>query len=301
MRFAYADPPYVGCGRFYPEHPNAKDFDNPERHVDLMYAMDSKYDGWALSLSSPSLRDILKLAPRGVRVAAWVKPFAAFKRNVRIAYTWEPVIFKAGRNSSKDGAPVGRDHLAENIALRKGLTGAKPVRFCDWVLDLLGYVKGDTVDDLFPGTHVMGRVVRERMSPQTPGSLFALFLLFSLPLLADLPVVPTPRPTARPTTAIPATPTPGAIPTWTTTPIPVPTNTAAPAVSSTPTPQPANPTPTPSPIPTPPPSPPGQIYKLIYTCHARQNPPNPACTMNDWTLTLTLTGDANVQLVIVPQ
>ena len=90
-----------------------------------------------------------------------MKPFAAYKANVRIAYTWEPVLFRPGRDSSTLGAAVGRDHLAEPITLERGLTGAKPAPFCAWVLDLLGYVDGDTVADLFPGTGVMGRVAAQ--------------------------------------------------------------------------------------------------------------------------------------------
>src|SRR5271165_6838079 len=135
MRLAYADPPYLGCGHLYPEHPDAKEWDDPWRHAELLAAMNADYDGWAYSLSSTSLQAILPLAPPGVRVAAWVKPFAAFKANVRIAYTWEPVLFRPGRDSSAEGAPVGRDHLAEPITMQKGLVGAKPERFCRWVAD----------------------------------------------------------------------------------------------------------------------------------------------------------------------
>jgi hypothetical protein len=91
-----------------------------------------------------------------------VKPFAAFKRNVRIAYTWEPVIFMPGRDRSKEGASVGRDHMAESITMQKGLPGAKPEKFCSWVLDLMGWMPGDEVADLFPGTGVMGRVSAKR-------------------------------------------------------------------------------------------------------------------------------------------
>lgn len=161
MRFAYADPPYLGCAALYPEHPEAARFDEPSAHGELMLRMDTEYDGWALSASAPSLRAILPLAPASARVAAWVKPFAAYKANVRVAYTWEPVLFKPGRDSLRDGAPVGRDHLSQVITLRRGLTGAKPEAFCKWVLTLLGYIDGDTVDDLFPGTGVMGRVVNQ--------------------------------------------------------------------------------------------------------------------------------------------
>ncbi len=161
LRLAYADPPYLGCGKLYPEHPRAKDYDEPEAHGDLMAYLDQWYDGWAMSASSPSLRFILPLAPAGTRIAAWVKPFAAFKRNVRIAYTWEPVLFKPGRDSSKDGAPVGRDHLSQVITLRKGLAGAKPEAFNRWILTLLGYVEGDELDDLFPGTSGMKAVLQQ--------------------------------------------------------------------------------------------------------------------------------------------
>jgi hypothetical protein len=163
VKLAYADPPYLGCCSLY-QHRHEEPYgcwDDPERHRELMVAMQEDYDGWALSASSTSLRQILPLAPSGVRVAAWVKPFAAYKRNVRIAYTWEPVLFKPGRDRSADGAPVGRDHLAEPIQLRAGLTGAKPPRFCRWILDLLGYTAGDTVDDLFPGTGVMDLTERQ--------------------------------------------------------------------------------------------------------------------------------------------
>ena len=158
-RLAYADPPYLGCSKLY-DHPDAATWDDPDTHADLMHRMDQAYDGWALSLHVPSLPVLLPRAPSEVRIGAWVKPFAAFKRNVRIAYTWEPVLFRAPRERRPDD-PVGRDHVAASITLKKGLTGAKPPEFCRWVLTLLAYQVGDEVDDLFPGTGVMGRVVSE--------------------------------------------------------------------------------------------------------------------------------------------
>src|SRR5262249_13952343 len=135
--------------------------DDPASHAQLMAQLNADYDGWALSASSTSLRVLLPLAPGGVRVAAWVKPFAAFKRNVRCAYTWEPVIFRPGRDSSRDGAPVTRDHLSAPIALQRGLAGAKPEAFCRWVLALLGWLPGDEVTDLFPGSGVLGAVLAQ--------------------------------------------------------------------------------------------------------------------------------------------
>lgn len=158
LRFAYADPPYVGCSHLYPEHPDSKRWDDPAEHVELMAILDNEFDGWALSLSVPSLRDLIAGAPDGTRIATWVKPFAAYKRNVRVAYTWEPVLWKRTA-LRRDGDPVGRDHLSCPITLQKGLVGAKPEAFCRWVLMLMGWQYGDTVIDMFPGTCVMNRVV----------------------------------------------------------------------------------------------------------------------------------------------
>jgi hypothetical protein len=84
LRFAYADPPYVGCSHFY-DHPDAARWDRPDEHCKLARDLDYDYDGWALSCSTPSLADLLPRMPDGTRVAAWVKPFAAYKRNVRVA------------------------------------------------------------------------------------------------------------------------------------------------------------------------------------------------------------------------
>jgi hypothetical protein len=161
MKFAYADPPYLGkCRRYGHHHPDGLCWDDLATHAALIGRLGADYpDGWALSGNSSTLRDILPLCPPDVRVAAWVKPFAAYKANVRIAYTWEPVIFRGGRASSKDGAPVGRDYIAQVITLKRGLVGAKPPEVCRWILDLLGFDDNrDTLDDLFPGTGIMARV-----------------------------------------------------------------------------------------------------------------------------------------------
>lgn len=162
MKFAYADPVYLGCGRLYDaHHPEARVWDDPQTHRDLVERLSSDYpDGWVLSLSAKTLPVILPMCPEDVRVCAWVKPFAGFKKNVRVAYTWEPVIVSGGRRLVRHGAPdrFVRDHLSAPMTTRRGLTGAKPEVFCRWVLALLGWVPGDEIDDLFPGTNVMGRV-----------------------------------------------------------------------------------------------------------------------------------------------
>jgi hypothetical protein len=174
MRFAYADPPYLGMGRLYADrHPDAMIWDDPETHFALIDRLVNEYpDGWALSLHEPSLRILLPHVPDGARVAPWVKPFAAFKRNVTRAWTWEPVIFYGGRPIPPT-APTWRDHLSESITMRKGFPGAKPRRFCEWVLDGLNWQPGDTLDDLFPGTGIMGEVIAARSDAPYQGGLFA--------------------------------------------------------------------------------------------------------------------------------
>lgn len=181
MVFAYADPVYLGCSKLYPEHPESYVWDDPERHRQLVEQLVSEFpDGWAMSLSMPSLRTILPMCPEDARVAAWVKTFCAFKKGVRPCYAWEPVIIWRGRNPSivahpppvkggkqttpKDFTITEGPALPQPITLKKGLTGAKPEAFCEWVLDLLNVCPGDEVVDLFPGTGVMGRVAYTRVN-----------------------------------------------------------------------------------------------------------------------------------------
>jgi hypothetical protein len=160
IKAAYADPPYLGQARHYVKHhPEAAIWNDPETHRRLIESLVADYpDGWALSCSSPSLRVLLPMCPDDVRIGAWVKPFHIFKKGVRPAYAWEPVIYRGGRNVGHPPPPKGgkattpRDWVSANILLRKGLTGAKPPAFCEWLFDLLGLRAGDEFVDLFPGT-----------------------------------------------------------------------------------------------------------------------------------------------------
>lgn len=68
------------------------------------------------------------------------------------------------QNTPKDFHEADADALLAPITLRKGFTGAKPESFCLWVLDLLNAQPGDIVDDLFPGTGVMGRVTADALN-----------------------------------------------------------------------------------------------------------------------------------------
>jgi len=162
MKFAYADPPYIGQAK---RHYDCDEVD----HAELISRLVIEFpDGWALSCSTPSLQQLLPLCPTDVRVAAWVKSFCAFKRGVRPAYAWEPIIYWRGRNPGngfshappeKNGKQTTpKDFIIEPITLKKGLVGAKPEKVCRWILDLLNVQEGDEVVDLYPGTGIMGRV-----------------------------------------------------------------------------------------------------------------------------------------------
>jgi hypothetical protein len=175
VKLAYADPPYLGCCKLY-DHFHGDDgrcWDDPDTHRRLIARLVTDYpDGWALSATSGSLRTLLPWTPEDTRIGAWCKTFSVFKKGVRPAYAWEPVLFRGGWNppTVKHAPPAKggtqntpKDFLAAPITLRKGLTGAKPATFCDWVLDLLDVRTDDTLDDLFPGTGSMTTRRAERL------------------------------------------------------------------------------------------------------------------------------------------
>jgi hypothetical protein len=166
VRFAYADPPYPGMSHFYRDHP---DYGGEVDHEDLIERMDREYDGWCLHTASTTLKQVLALCPDDVRVMAWVKPFASFKKNVRVAYAWEPVLVRGGR-ARPEGSLTVRDWIAEPITLQRGLTGVKPDAVCCWLFEVLGAEAGDELDDLFPGS---GAVARAWDSFQAQGRLVA--------------------------------------------------------------------------------------------------------------------------------
>ena len=159
MRLAYADPPYPGCAHLYKDHP---DFAGEVDHRDLVCRLQDKFDGWVLHTHVPGLRMMERnhILPEGdeIRICQWVEPFAAFKRNVPVGYASEPVIIKAARKPvvSKRITPL-RDFfqgetVRESIAMKRGLTGAKPEPVVHWALEVLGAHPDDDFHDLYPGT-----------------------------------------------------------------------------------------------------------------------------------------------------
>ena len=177
MRIAYADPPYIGqAAKHYGKQPS---YAGEVDHEALIHRLINEFpDGWALSCSSPSLRLLLPRCPEDVRVAAWVKPFHIFKKGIRPAYAWEPVLFRGGRNKNHPPPPKGgkattpKDWVSANITLKKNLVGVKPEAFCFWLFDLMGMTADDEWFDLFPGTGAVSTawgVYRQRLSLVTDG------------------------------------------------------------------------------------------------------------------------------------
>jgi len=161
MKFAYADPPYLGMGKKYSSlHKEAEIWDDPKSHTQLVERLTDEYpDGWAVSLSAPSLKLYLSACPDDVRVAVWAKTFHQIRVNVAIQYAWEPVIWRGGRKETPV-KPMIRDWHSGRIAIKKNFYGAKPLDFNTWILNLLQYKKGDTLDDLFPGSNSMSEAIK---------------------------------------------------------------------------------------------------------------------------------------------
>lgn len=158
LRFAYADPPYPGLSkRYYGNEPTyAGEVDHPALIASLVARHDAgEIAGWALSTSAAALRDLLPLCPQGARVASWVKPHGVSSRTYGMHNVWEPVIVVGGRKR-RPGVPDGLTALPARGG-GSTLMGRKPIAFCAWLFDLLGMVPGDTLDDLFPGTGIVGR------------------------------------------------------------------------------------------------------------------------------------------------
>lgn len=175
MRFAFADPPYLGRAEYYrAHHADAMIWNDTETHRKLIDRLQAEYqNGWVLCLSERSLRTILPMCPTAARTAAWISERARFSgKAMPIRRHFEPVIFCGGRDgpnraadfviTAQEPMPAGsRRYVLDKSAISNGDTfvGRKPAAFCRWALTLLGYEPGDRVDDLFPGTGAMTAVL----------------------------------------------------------------------------------------------------------------------------------------------
>jgi hypothetical protein len=157
MKIGYADPPYIGCAKLYRDQP---EYSGEIDHAELVARLERDFDGWVLhAAATPASIAILAplVASTGARWMSWVKGFAAFKRNVSVAYAWEPVIVKPVRKPVVTKRIVMRDWVECPITLKRGLTGAKPEKVCHWAFEMVGADLTDELFDLYPGTGAVSR------------------------------------------------------------------------------------------------------------------------------------------------
>ena len=173
MRFAYADPPYIGqAKRHYGSHP---DFGGEVDHAELIGRL-AAYDGWALSLSVKSLPAILKLCPDDVLVLGWFKPIAPPLGDHR-RYNWEPVILSPVRRYGPGYVPMATVASPPQFTFRdkpdEHVIGEKPAAFCHWIFAAAGLMAGDELTDLFPGSGAVGRAWETYAPGPTVGDGYA--------------------------------------------------------------------------------------------------------------------------------
>jgi hypothetical protein len=154
MRIAYADPPYPGCAKLYPEQTEV------DHRALIARLMDEFPDGWALSSGGGrAWHSVLAMCPPDIRVGAWVKTFVSLRRSPGAAYAWEPVLWRGGRQRQSIVPIFDWVRCAPPMKTRAaaGYPGAKPEQFCYWLFGVLGMEAGDELVDLFPGTGAVTR------------------------------------------------------------------------------------------------------------------------------------------------
>ena len=152
LKRAYADPPYPNRAFIYKDQP---DYKGEVDHAALIEKL-KKYDGWALSTSRHALQEVLALCPKGVYVCPWTHTRNQKARGP--ANVCEFVIVSPARllmpgplDSFVGPGARGGD---------SNLKGRKPLKFVFWVFRLLGAGKKDELEDLFPGSGMVGRCWR---------------------------------------------------------------------------------------------------------------------------------------------
>lgn len=161
MRFAYADPPYVGQAKRYPGGVEVN-------HRLLIGWLETEFDGWALSCSAPSLPLLLSFVTVKVRVLSWVKPYVPHRPGVWPTYAWEPVIcVPLARPSDRSrwtpmdwfqSKPAGH---SRGGAGKQRILGEKPPVFVSWMLECCRVERQDEVVDVFPGSGAVGEAVAQ--------------------------------------------------------------------------------------------------------------------------------------------
>lgn len=169
MKLCIADPPYLGrAHRWYgvggqgigyggryraDEHPEAGEWDDPKAHEAMVEHLLDNYDGFAIAATYTveNMRTYTNALPLDARIGAWCRPNVA-PCGSRLTPSWEPVFFVVPKSRRTRTGGIERRDWIVAPTMRVGFSGAKPPAWTRWVLDVLGYQEGDTVDDMFPGS-----------------------------------------------------------------------------------------------------------------------------------------------------
>lgn len=166
-----ADGNYVKNGRKPDLHPDAAEWDSPERHQQLIADLERDFDGWALAGAADSLQVLPEAAPPRARIGVWAKR-NSIPGGSRVLNRWEPVLFRVPdeRRDRSTGLAVS-DILISATNTRQGFLGSKPPEWTRWVLGLLGYQPDvDELTDVFPGSGIVARVAEGYLPlPVDPG------------------------------------------------------------------------------------------------------------------------------------
>lgn len=161
MRFAIADPPYIGLARRY--------YGCPEVDHRALVRKLKHFDGWALCASSDSVLEIARILRvvlsarqlKRVRMLVWVKgPHPGVAWSSRDAYE---IVFVFGGRPRKLASNENLDNvllLSTNARQRThpgALVGMKSAGFCEWLFRQLGACRGDELVDMFPGSGAVTR------------------------------------------------------------------------------------------------------------------------------------------------
>ena len=187
MRLAIADPPYLGRAALWyggqhhrhrgtpgrakgrgctsaEYHPDAAQWDDPERHRALMTDLDLHWDGWAMAASAKTIDQLLPHATAlGARCAIWVVS-NAIPDGARVRSVWEAVLYRVPASRRAVGTGMRVTDVLRAPHPVSGFVGAKPSQWTTWVLDLLGFDPAtDSVDDIFPGSGAVSAVIEGRL------------------------------------------------------------------------------------------------------------------------------------------
>ena len=177
LRLAYADPPYLGLARrYYGDQPS---FAGEVDHSELVSRL-ATYDGWALSCSSasvPAIAALLVAQDLTARLAIWHRRPAPHP-TAGLITAYEGVFYGPARRVARGSRGPMTDVLLgvegrPRPTLPSSVIGMKPPAFLVWVFGLIGARPGDTLDDLYPGSGMVGRAWAGYTSPRAAGDASA--------------------------------------------------------------------------------------------------------------------------------